>query len=278
MNEDEYDEFIAGPYKMITEVFVPRACSELNRGPVANGMIFAKAFSEYRNQVKTHNDIYGRLTEKYDYAPGIITGPLTVAPFDFIADQLRGIKGITGDIYRVPDKVEAAVEAVTPYMIKLAAPRRPKERINCFIPLHLAPLISPAHFTNLYWPSLKELVEKADALGVSSTVFLEQDCTRYIEQFSSLPGSTVGWVDSGDREQFTNVFGAGHVFGGFFDPTITLARSKEACIDEAKRILDVCMKSEHFFFGFDRNVMDIKSVDIGKLQAVLEWVRDNARY
>jgi hypothetical protein len=41
---------------------------------------------------------------------------------------------------------------------------------------------------------------------------------------------------------------------------------------------DICMKSDHFYFTFNRSVMDIASIDTGKLQAVLEWVRDNAVY
>ncbi|MDR3225144.1 MAG: uroporphyrinogen decarboxylase [Clostridiales Family XIII bacterium] len=278
MRADEYDAFIEGPYKMIMEVFLPRVCSELDKDPANRAVVFAKAFSEYRYRTQTFGATIGRLIERFGYAPGIVTGPLTVAPFDFVADQFRGVKGITGDVYRFPDKVAAAVKAVTPHMIRLAAPRKATQPINCFIPLHLAPLISPDHFERLYWPSLKEIVETAEARGVGSTILFEQDCTRYLEHFSTLPASTIGWADNGDMETYTKTFGAGHAFGGFFDPTITLVRSKEACIDEAKRILDTCMRSEHFFFTFDRNVMDIKSIDIGKLQAVLEWVAHNATY
>lgn len=278
MADDEYEEFTAGPFRMIVEKFVPRACSELERDGINNAAVFARAFAAYRDQMRIHGEIYADLAERYGYAPGIITGPLTVAPFDFIADQLRGVKGITADIFRMPDKVEAAVKAVTPYLIRLAAPRASAERINCFIPLHLAPLISLPHFEKLYWPSLKELVETCDGLGVGSTIFLEQDCTRYLGHFAELPPTMIGWADSGDMEKYTEILGKNHVFGGFFDPTITLARSREECIDEAKRILDTCMKSGHFFFSFDRNVMDVKSIDIGKLQAVLEWVAANGSY
>jgi hypothetical protein len=38
------------------------------------------------------------------------------------------------------------------------------------------------------------------------------------------------------------------------------------------------MKSDHFYFTFDKYVMDIKSIDVPKLQAVLEWVRENGKY
>jgi hypothetical protein len=78
-------------------------------------------------------------------------------------------------------------------------------------------------------------------------------------------------------EKSQNV-GKDHVFGGFYDPTITLSRSKEECIDEAKKLLDTCMKSDHFYFTFDKSVIDMKSVNVPKLQAVCEWVYENGKY
>jgi hypothetical protein len=85
-------------------------------------------------------------------------------------------------------------------------------------------------------------------------------------------------MENGDPKRFAETVGKDHVFGGFYDPTVTLSRSREECIDNAKRLLDICMKSDHYYFCFDRNVMDIKSVDVPKLQAVLEWVRENGNY
>jgi hypothetical protein len=278
MHEDEYDEFIAGPYKMIVETFMPRICSSLEGDAAARSLNFAKAFYEYKRQVDGHVAIYGRMAERFGYSSGVIAGPTTVAPFDFIADQFRGFTNITVDIYRIPDKVEAAVKAVYPYMLKLALAGQPESGGSCFIPLHLAPFINLKQFESLYWPTLRQMVEEADSHGVSSALFIEQDWTRYLDYLETLPKSTIGWVEKGDPVKFTEQFGKDHVFGGFYDPTITLTQSKESCIDEAKRLLDVCMKSGHFYFTFDRSIMDIKSIDIAKLQAVLEWIRDNAAY
>lgn len=278
MEVDEYDAFIENPYKTILEVFVPRVCAELDTDPINRAIVLSQAFAEYRRQIAEHIAIYIRMIDRFGYAQGTISGPTTVAPFDFIGDEIRGMNGIMGDIFRYPSKLSAACEALLPYMVRLAAPGKPQEGRGCFIPLHFAPYLGERHFKALYWPTLDRLVRDAEARGVRSTLFIENDWTRYLDYLETLPSSVVGWVDDGDPAQFAEKFGKNHVFGGFYDPMITLTKSKEDCIDVAKRLCDTCMKSGRFYFTFNKSVMDIQSIDIGKLQAVLEWVRDKAVY
>ena len=278
MMDDEYDEFIEAPYKIILEKFLPRVCSELDSDPIKRSLVFTKAFAEFRQKNAEHIGIYIKLMDRFGYSSGVIAGPTTVVPFDFIGDQIRGMNGIMGDIFRYPDKLEAAVEAVLPHMVKIAAPGEKADGRFCFVPLHFAPYLNLKAFKRFYWPFLERFVLDTEKLGVRSTLFIENDWTRYLDYLETLPTSTIGWVDDGDPEQFTEKFGKDHVFGGFFDPMITLTKSKEECIDEAKRLCDTCMKSGHFYFTFNKSVMDIKSIDIAKLQAVLEWVRDKAIY
>ena len=278
MDASEYDDFIAAPFKTIFEAFVPRVCAELEGGGPRASIALAKAYAEYKRQTDAHLAIYIRMIERFGYASGTIAGPTAVAPFDFIGDQIRGMNGIMGDIFRCPDKLRAACEALVPYMARLAAPGEAADGRYCFIPLHFAPYIGKKHFEQLYWPTLEQLILEAEKRGVRSTLFIENDWTRYLSFLETLPSSTIGWVDDGDPAAFTEAFGKEHAFGGFFDPMITLTRSKEDCVDEAKRLCDTCMKSGHFYFTFNKSVMDIKSIDIAKLQAVLEWVRDEAYY
>jgi uroporphyrinogen-III decarboxylase len=278
MEADEYDEFTQAPYKMVMEKFVPRVCEELNADPVSNAVTLAKAFREFRKQLDTHGAIYAEMTSLFGYSAGVVAGPITVAPFDFLGDQMRGMNGIMGDIFRSPDKLEAAVNALLPYMVRLAAPGAPQEGRFCFLPMHYAPYLNPKAFERFYWPTLKQLVVDAEKRGVRIAMFIENDWTRYLDYLETLPVSVIGWVDDGDPVAFTEKFGKNHVFGGFYDPMITLTKSKEECIDAAKRLCDICMKSGHFYFTFNKSVMDIQSVDVRKLCAVLEWVRDEAWY
>jgi hypothetical protein len=278
MRAEEYDEFIAAPYKTIVDTFLPRVCAALDTDPVNRGLELAAAYGAFLNINGAHFGVYGRLAQKYGYAPGLITNQMIEAPFDFLADQLRGFKAINMDTRRCPDKVKAAVEAITPLMIKLAIPPVIGPGLITFVPLHLAPYLGKKAFDELYWSTFEKTVVELDKKGIACNLFVEQDWTRYCEYLERLPKSTIMFMEAGDPKRFTETVGKDHIFGGFFDPTITLARSKEDCIDAAKKLLDTCMKSDHFYFCFDRSVLDMRSVDVPKLQAVLEWVHENGKY
>jgi len=276
MLAEDYDEFITNPYDTIIEKFLPRVCSALDTDPINRGIVFAKAFQEYIHQTTAYFEMIGSLSQKYGYSAGTITGPMTEAPFDFLADQLRGFKAILLDCRRIPEKVEAAARAVLPLMLKLVVPTQPCPGMQCFIPLHLAPYMNHEQFERLWWPTFEELVAEMDSHNVGATIFAENDWTRYLDFLEKLPKTTAVWIEDGDMTKYTKTVGKDHVFGGFFDATITLSKTKEECIDVVKNMCDVCMESDHFYLTFNKSVMDINSVDITKLQAVLEWLRDNA--
>jgi hypothetical protein len=278
MYAEDYDEFIAAPYKTMLEKFLPRVCTALDKDPVSNALNLAAAYGAYTNINAALLAVYMKLATKYGYAPGFVTNQLFEAPFDYLSDQLRGFKGITLDIRRCPDKVKAAVEVIAPLMIKMAVPSVMRPGLISLVPLHLPPYISMKAFEELYWPTFEKVIVELDKKGIACYIFAEQDFTRYCEYLARLPKSTIVGIENGDPKRFTETVGKDHVFGGFYDPTITLTRSKEACIDEAKKLLDICMKSDHFYFTFNRPVMDIKSVDVPKVQAVLEWIHENGKY
>jgi len=125
---------------------------------------------------------------------------------------------------------------------------------------------------------LEKTVVELDKIGVACALFVEQDWTRFAPFLARLPKSDIMYMEAGDPKVFTETVGKDHIIGGFYDPTISLARSKEECIDEVKKLLDIVMKTGKYYFTFDRSVMDVKSIDISKIQAVLEWVAVNAKY
>lgn len=275
---EEYDELIADPYKCVQEKILPRVNTALDTDPINRGMIIAQAYASYNKSLSTQFGVIGKLSAKYGYTPGMITGPTAIAPFDSLSDNFRGFKAVMMDMRRIPDKVEAACNALLPYMVKMVTPNPIRPGTKCFIPLHLAPYMSEKQFKRFYWPTFEKLLLTMDGLGLGAYIFCEQDWTRYSAYLESMPESVSMLFEDGDYAHIKRVVGAKHIIGGFFDPTVTLTRSKEQCIDTAKRLVDTLAPGGRYFFGFNRSVMDIKSVDVPKLQAVLEWVRDNAVY
>jgi hypothetical protein len=278
MEPEDYDDFIVSPYNTIIEKFLPRACAALETAPIQYGLTLVRAFSAYKDTLEWQSRFFAELNRKYGYTEDMSNHHLIAAPFDFLSDQLRGFKGIMMDIRRIPSKIEAAVEAILPLILKLAIPLEPKTGLRCVVPLHIAPYINEKQFERLYWPTFERMIVELDNHGIGCTLFAEHDWTRFAPYLERLPKSTAIYFENADPVHITKTIGRDHVFGGFYNPTITLARSREECIDEAKRLLDICMESGHFYFTFDSDVLDIKSIDAAKLAAVLEWIRDNGRY
>ncbi len=278
MRADEYDQLIEDPYGFLMTTLLPRVCTALDTDPINKSVILSKAYATYNKSVNEHAKIIASIVQKHGYGPGLIAGSLIEAPFDFIADQLRGFKAIMMDIRRIPDKVAKACEAILPMMLKRAMPFSTKPGNISFIPLHLAPYINMKQFETLFWPTLEKLVVEMHKCGVGAYLFAEHDWTRYSDFLERLPDTSIYIFEYGDYAKLKKTAGKDHVIGGFFNPTITLTKSKEECIDEAKRIIETCAPGGRFCFSFDKGVMDIKSIDVSKLQAVLDWVYANTDY
>lgn len=281
MMADEYDAYIADPYSFIVQTLLPRVCAGMDADPVSKALTLGKSHLLHKQLTGAQMAIIGKLSAKYGYAPGIVRGPQIEAPFDFLSDQLRGFKGINMDVRRCPDKIAQAVQVTLPLMIKLAQTvKLPAGAgpVTCLVPLHLAPYISRKAFEELWWPTFEQMVVELDKQGIYCYVFAEQDWTRYADYLARLPESTVIGFEDGDPKLIKDVVGKNHVITGFADPSITLTRSKEQCIDYAKELVDTLAPGGRYYFGWGRSIMSVKSVDISKVAAMLEWLHLNTDY
>ncbi len=279
MPAEWYDALIEDPVGTILEKVLPRSCRALDAPPTQRSIRLAKAYATHRQEADITRGIARSLSGQYGYMVPLADGPKTYIPFDMLADHFRGFRGVVMDLRRAPDKVERAVRALLPVCrFQASADGDAAGRVS-FIPLHMPPFISTEAFERFYWPTFEEMIRYQVERGVYCNIFAEGDWSRYYDHLDRLPRERVGFqFEEGDACYIKGKLGQKRFFGGFFDPTITLARSREACVDEAKRLIETCAPGGGFYFCFNRNLMDIKSVDVKKLQAVLEWVATQARY
>ena len=85
----------------------------------------------------------------------------TKAPFDILGDTLRGTRGIMVDMYRQPEKLIQAMDAMLPFWIKKGVDSA-KGMGNPFIflPLHKGAdgFLSDKQYKKFYWPYLKKIL------------------------------------------------------------------------------------------------------------------------
>lgn len=105
-----------------------------------------------------------------------MAGGMSLAPFDIIADTMRGTRGVMLDMYHCPDKLLAACDAVTPAAIQMSIQTAMMSGVPfAFIPLHKGAdgFMSNEQFEKFYWPSFKTLLLGMIEAGLISLPFVE---------------------------------------------------------------------------------------------------------
>jgi hypothetical protein len=140
-----------------------------------------------------------------------ILGGFTKAPFDVLGDTLRGTKGIMLDIYRQPDKLLAAMDALTPIMIAMgvgAAQQTGNPLI--FIPLHKGAdgFLSDEQFKKFYWPTLRQVMVGLIDEGCIPFPALEGHWDSRLEVIQDIPRGKTAWmVDQSDMARVKATLG-----------------------------------------------------------------------
>ena len=118
MRADEYDALIDDPTAFLYNVWLPRVSTEVSK---------IGEPSTYRNNLSCVKGAMAMLSYFYAFGPQIarlrsecgtvsaIAG-IFKAPFDIIADKLRGYVGLTMDMQTQPEKVLKACEALSPHL------------------------------------------------------------------------------------------------------------------------------------------------------------------
>ncbi|MDT3701069.1 MAG: uroporphyrinogen decarboxylase family protein [Thermincola sp.] len=275
---EDYDAFIASPFDCIVEKVLPKLYANLDTDSASKAMVMAKAFKAFSDDMGNVGAIYGRLIQKFGYGFVNLFSGFCEAPFDIITDQLRGFKNISIDVRRIPDKVEAAVEAALPLMIKMGTPPVISPDNATFIPLHMAPYLRDKDFEKLYWPTFKKLVEGLKAIGMRSYLFVENDWMRYLDYLAELPEGTVMMFEYGDPKMVKEKLGKKHIIGGFYPVSLLKTGTKEQCVDKAKELIDILAPGGRYFFSFDKVIITLDSANVENTKAVLNYMAQNANY
>ncbi len=278
---EDYDAFIENAYDCVIERVLPRnytgldfredparALFTLAQGIYAKDRIMAKS----RGVSAKVRAVYGG----YAPEPGTRTG--VYAPLDILTDSLRSLSGMSMDIRRMPDKVEAAVESLYAWNYLAGIPPKINGRSFTFFPLHLATYMKVHDFERLWWPTfIRQSVDYA-ALGHRTNCFCEHDWSHLLDYLLELPAGSLIQFEKGDPQTIKDKLGKRHIITGAFPLGILRTCTKQECIDKTKEFLDIMMPGGNFIFQFDKNALTIGDIDLDNLAAVCETVYEYGRY
>lgn len=236
MKEDEYDAFLDDPSDFALRTFLPRAFSELEglaqlpRMPlmllgysaIRNVRVFSapavvSAFEALEKAGRALEELgavsraSSQRMRELGFPTCFGTSALITAPFDFMSDTLRGMRGIMLDMFRRPEKLLAAEEKIIPIIADYAIESAKRTGVPyCSIPLHRGAdgFMSTKQFDKFYWPQLKALLLRLIEGGVTPSVFYEGVYDQRLQYLRELPrGKTIGRFDRSDMFKVKEVVG-----------------------------------------------------------------------
>jgi hypothetical protein len=196
MKADEYDELIADPTGFLYEKWLPRVSTEVsglgepstmrnNVALVKSGMAMLQYFCAFGPQVE-------RL--RTECGTGSAIAGIFKAPFDIIADKMRGYLGLVSDMQTQPEKVLKACEALIPHLVNVGLTTAdPNKQVPIGFWMHrgCVPFFNPKQFESHYWPTLKTCIEEFWKNGHQTLFYAEGKWKHHFETFRELPDISI---------------------------------------------------------------------------------------
>ena len=282
MREDEYDALIDDPTGFLYNVWLPRVSTEVARiGQPAT----------YRNNLALVKSSMAMMVYFYAFGPQIqrlrdecgtvsaIAG-IFKAPFDIIADKLRGYVGLTMDMATQPDKVLKACEALMPHLVHVGLTSAdPAKQVPIGFWMHrgCVPFITPKQFHSHYWPTLKPCIEEFWKHGNQTMFYAEGKWDHHLDDFATLPERSILFhVDQGDiflaHQKLHHKFA---LSGGI--PNVLLSYGKpDEVRAHCKKVIDGVARDGGYIMDASAIMQDDTSIE--NLHALTDFTREYGVY
>ena len=267
MMADEYDALIRDPSDFAMRVFMPRVVGALE--PLKNLVPFSsilgigspigyvspgrrpdvqaafQAIIDAGKEMEKWQEVVGDCNREA-LAAGFpsIRGGSTLAPFDSIADILRGTRGITKDMYRQPDKLIEAMEKIADLTIEQAiSSANALGGIMVGFPLHKGDdtFMSQKQFETFYWPTLKRVVLALINEGLMVMLVAEGRYEMRLETIKDLPRGWTWWhFDQTDMAKAKKILGDTACIAGNVPSSLLYTGTPRDVKEYCRRLIEVC--------------------------------------
>ena len=299
MDIDDYDEFLKDPSNFFMTKVYPRRHKKLKGLAKMNfqdvvefghyASMTAFADPEVREALITLMSA-GEQAQKWVAAQGELAQkalelqtPLGCtlgqnAPYDMLADNLRGYINVPMDLFEVPDKVLAAIDFFTDLAVKNVRGLKEQGVHYVFMPLHGGTdiMMSNEDYEKFYWPSLYRVMEEIINQGMVPYVFLEGPYNTRLEILKQvLKGKVIYMFEQVDIAKAKKILGDTACICGNLPSADLIYGKKEDIIENTKRMLDVCAPGGGFMM--DCSIV-IDHYDEEKFSAWYETTLEYGKY
>ncbi|MFC1643305.1 uroporphyrinogen decarboxylase family protein, partial [Myxococcota bacterium] len=210
--------------------------------------------------------------------PSLIGGAAK-APYDILADTLRGTRGIMVDLYRRPGAVIQAMERLLPLYIQqgvgmATAAGNPM----VFVPLHKGAdgFMSDEQFRTFYWPTLKALLLGLIQEGCVPYLFCEGNYNSRLHYLRELPAGTTFWAfDRSDMGRVKEMLGKTLCIGGNVPSGLLLTGTPDEVRTYCRHLIDVVGRGGGYVMS---NGTGMDEGHPENLRAMIEFTREHGVY
>jgi uroporphyrinogen-III decarboxylase len=210
--------------------------------------------------------------------PGM-RGGLAAAPFDVIADFLRGTQGTVMDMYRQPEALLEAIEMFTETTIPRAiAMTNATQGFVVNFPLHKGDdtFMSEKQFEKFYWPSLKRVIDALIEDGIMVSLFAEGRYNRRLQYIGDFPKGWVRWqFDQTDMAEAKKIVGRTCSIAGNVPASVILTGTPAEVKDCCRKLIEVCAPGGGYFLTGGATATEARAEN---LRAFMQAAREYGRY
>ena len=280
MRADEYDELIGDPQGYIVKKYLPRICGGL-KGLAAlphainfvEATCFPAALTSFSKGTPARNAIECLLKAadenakvmapfmstlmklSFNYGAPANIGGISFAPYDLIGDTMRCTMGIMKDLFRQPEKVIAAAEALVPAAVEMGVQSAMATRVPFIaMPLHKGAdgFMSPEQFEKFYWPSFKATLMGMIDAGLVPVPFAEGSFDQRLDIMAAdpLPKGRTAWMfDRTDMKAAKEKIGDWACIGGNVPASVFKQSTAEQLEAYCRELIETCAPDGGFFLN-----------------------------
>jgi uroporphyrinogen-III decarboxylase len=163
MRADEYDLLIESPTEYLASVWLPRVAKPIT--PLGKSSTYDSNMTWLKGGIAMvmYDTAWGKANELLRTDCGCVPAIAGIlkAPFDILADKLRGFRQVCIDVRRRPEKVEKACEALMPHMLQNAIyTSDPDKQLPVTVWLHRGTYFSDDMYERFFWPTFRTIIEE----------------------------------------------------------------------------------------------------------------------
>ena len=293
MRENEYDLYFSNPADYILRYFLPRTqevFAPLSKLEPLNSfmgagqqLMMAAGTPEFKemaeNLLKAHevSATWGRVTMECfqacrEMGYPALGGGAGLAPFDTVADMLRGTHGSVVDMFRRPERIIELCEQILPVTLETAI--KGNDMAECpilFIPMHKGDdvFMSDKQFEKFYWPTYQKMLIGLIEEGFVPQPVIDGTYNRRLDYIKDLPKSGVVWVmEKTDMALAKEKLGGIACLAGNIKGSMMATHEPEAIAEYSRWLIDTCAPGGGYILSLGSSIAG--NINPDNIRAIIE--------